>query len=41
MTDNFVPAFVKADLGSKNDIADFVRMTSFDHELKNSTKKLI
>ena len=40
-TDDFVPRFVEADLVNKNDVADFVRMISFDHKLKNSTKKLL
>ena len=35
MSDNFAASLTKANLASKNDIADFVKKTDFDEKLKN------
>ena len=34
MSDNFAASLTKANLASKNDIADFVKKTDFDEKLK-------
>ena len=39
--DNFAARLKQEDLTSKNDIADFVKNTDFDEQLKNYNKKLV
>ena len=38
--DNFAARLKQEDLTSKNDIADFVKNTDFDEQLKNYNKKI-
>ena len=40
-TDNVAARLKQEDLTSKNDIADFVKNTDFDEQLKNYNKKLV
>ena len=39
--DNFAARLKQEDLTSKNDIADFVKNTDFDEQLKNYNKKFV
>ena len=38
--DNFTARLAQANLASKDDIANFVKKTDFDNELKNLNKKV-
>ena len=40
MSDSFTARLKKANLASKNDIADFVKKTDFDDKLKNFNKNV-
>ena len=38
--ENFAARLAQANLGTKSDIADFVKKTDFDDKLKNLNKKV-